>query len=295
MSKEIEEITVKKIQDYVDGYEIVRHPPREVMMLKTLLSSLEEVTKERDDWWKELYEVERENLNHWIDKYEKIQLELKQADVLRGIRDEQLEACKEQIELDKLALEKEKLRTSEAEYLRNGMQTRVNELSIENESLKETINFWKKSYNEEIAHSKQAEERVKELEEVIETYKQSSAWQRKDGMPHSSEEEELFGVLEKMRGDLKDYTSPNLLVEQLTERIGELEKGRTYLIRLFKMVAPECEPLDDLSGLVSQLDNYVAGQNQKIKGLEATLASIKADPSIGKLIVEVSEDEMIDD
>jgi hypothetical protein len=39
----------------------------------------------------------------------------------------------------------------------------------------------------------------------------------------------------------------------------ELEDGKRYAINLFKLVAPQCVPLNDLSGIISQLDNYISG------------------------------------
>jgi len=89
---------------------------------------------------------------------------------------------------------------------------------------------------------------------------------------------ELYKVLEETKGDLKDYTSPNLLVEQLSERIKELEKESAENLEVWKAQQVHA--------------NYLIS---RIEVLEAQLASIKANPSIGKLIVEISEDEIIDD
>ena len=40
---------------------------------------------------------------------------------------------------------------------------------------------------------------------------------------------------------------------------GELAEAVEYATRLFKTVAPQCEPLPNISGLLTQLDNYIAG------------------------------------
>jgi DNA repair exonuclease SbcCD ATPase subunit len=39
----------------------------------------------------------------------------------------------------------------------------------------------------------------------------------------------------------------------------ELAEAVEYATRLFKTVAPQCEPLPNISGLLTQLDNYIAG------------------------------------
>jgi hypothetical protein len=39
----------------------------------------------------------------------------------------------------------------------------------------------------------------------------------------------------------------------------DYEDGKAYLVRLLGIVAQQCEPLDTLTGLVSQLDNYITG------------------------------------
>lgn len=39
----------------------------------------------------------------------------------------------------------------------------------------------------------------------------------------------------------------------------EVEEAKQHLQRLFSLVAPQCNPMDTLSGVVSQIDNYLAG------------------------------------
>ncbi len=51
----------------------------------------------------------------------------------------------------------------------------------------------------------------------------------------------------------------------------ENEKGKEYLTRLLTSVAPQCEPTSDLSGLISQIDNYIVGQRKENKRLEGNL------------------------
>lgn len=43
----------------------------------------------------------------------------------------------------------------------------------------------------------------------------------------------------------------------------ELEQARGYAERLFRSWAPQCEPLPDLLGLLTQIDNYVTGLRVK--------------------------------
>jgi hypothetical protein len=73
---------------------------------------------------------------------------------------------------------------------------------------------------------------------------------------------------------------------QLTKELGRLRKVSSlktygqwkaaystnnaigYLSRLFKQVAPECEPLSDIMGLCTQIDNYIAGLTTKLDRIE---------------------------
>jgi hypothetical protein len=47
----------------------------------------------------------------------------------------------------------------------------------------------------------------------------------------------------------------------MVDQEADYEEGKAYLSRLFKSLAPQCEPLSDLRGLVTQIDNYIAGMN----------------------------------
>lgn len=59
------------------------------------------------------------------------------------------------------------------------------------------------------------------------------------------------------------------------EKVKELEEGKGYLIRLWGLVAPQCEILTTLVGLATQFDNYIAGQNHELATLQAQLAEIE--------------------
>lgn len=43
---------------------------------------------------------------------------------------------------------------------------------------------------------------------------------------------------------------------------------------LFAIVAPQCQPMESLSGLVSQINNYIAGLREENERLERTLRFI---------------------
>jgi hypothetical protein len=43
-----------------------------------------------------------------------------------------------------------------------------------------------------------------------------------------------------------------------------------------KCVAPQCQPLDDTSGVLTQLSNYMAGQSEQLAEARAALAEVTA-------------------
>lgn len=43
------------------------------------------------------------------------------------------------------------------------------------------------------------------------------------------------------------------------ETLAPLQEGQDYLTRLFKSLAPQCEAFEDLPGLATQIDNFIAG------------------------------------
>lgn len=47
-----------------------------------------------------------------------------------------------------------------------------------------------------------------------------------------------------------------------------------YASRLFKYLAPQCEPLSTLPGILTQLDNYITGQRKRSEKLEAALSDL---------------------
>ncbi len=49
---------------------------------------------------------------------------------------------------------------------------------------------------------------------------------------------------------------------RLQELKAEQAEAYGYASRLFKLLAPQCEPLDTTAGVLTQLDNYIAGLNQ---------------------------------
>jgi len=51
------------------------------------------------------------------------------------------------------------------------------------------------------------------------------------------------------------------------------ETAKKHLTGLFMSAAPQCIPGDSLTDLVLQIDNYIAGQNYKIKDMEEKLNS----------------------
>ena len=50
----------------------------------------------------------------------------------------------------------------------------------------------------------------------------------------------------------------------------DYEDGSRDLRDLLKLVAPQIEPLDSLSGMVSQINNFIAGHKEEIARLRAT-------------------------
>lgn len=53
-------------------------------------------------------------------------------------------------------------------------------------------------------------------------------------------------------------------------RTTEPDEAYRYAVRLFKLLAPQCEPLTTTTGVLSQLDNYIAGLREPVsRSLEA--------------------------
>lgn len=53
-------------------------------------------------------------------------------------------------------------------------------------------------------------------------------------------------------------------VSALQSELAEARNAYGYLSRLFTFVAPQCEPLPTLSGVATQVDNYIAGLTQQL-------------------------------
>jgi hypothetical protein len=87
---------------------------------------------------------------------------------------------------------------------------------------------------------------------------------------------ELYG--EKYR-EAEGYVQALATLQQqhaaLQQRCAEVEEGKGYLLRLWQLIAPQCEPLPTLAGLATQFDNYIAGRNQDINALQARLAQVE--------------------
>ncbi len=66
----------------------------------------------------------------------------------------------------------------------------------------------------------------------------------------------------------REYISPQRRIEELET---ELDSGKGYLTRLLGILAPQCTPMNNLPGLVSQIDNYIAGLNDRINRIRETL------------------------
>jgi hypothetical protein len=60
------------------------------------------------------------------------------------------------------------------------------------------------------------------------------------------------GIEKRASHDAAQQATIKNLEKELAEAVG-------YATRLFKTVAPQCEPLPNISGLLTQLDNYIAG------------------------------------
>ncbi len=208
---------------------------------------------------------------------------------------------------DELAKEKERI--SEAEFLRDGMQTRVNELFVENESLNETINFWKKSYNEELAHSKQVEEKVKELErkrgacEVCWTVSWVPIEKHEDANGVNT-----IGPDQLARCGYCWLEKKIKLIQEHADKLGVVITSQTEKrLKLEEKISELDDRIEKLAIIIDKYAGRIIKADERIKELETELrkgsccnlichaeklqleiqlASIKADESIGRLEVE---------
>lgn len=60
-----------------------------------------------------------------------------------------------------------------------------------------------------------------------------------------------------------------------TQLKAELAQCHGYASRLFKSLAPQCEPLDTVTGVISQLDNYICGLRADLAGEKAKAERLK--------------------
>ena len=147
--------------------------------VKFLLSSLETSQQAREILRKNI-----EKMQDWGDKIEQENEELK------------------------ISLEKEKERISEAEFLRNGMQDRCNELFLENEKLKEKVKELERKVEnliativEDLSEDRQnLESRLKELMEAAAEFEKSEIIGEPTGIIDAKRK--LYKVLEKFSSSL---------------------------------------------------------------------------------------------
>jgi len=95
----------------------------------------------------------------------------------------------------------------------------------------------------------------------------------------SSPEDVGDALAEKLRfllGYYIDKHGAEMIREAFRERDhavrAEADKAYGYLRRVFEICAPQCEPLPDLMGLCTQIDNLIAGYRIAI-GLESSRKS----------------------
>ncbi len=62
-------------------------------------------------------------------------------------------------------------------------------------------------------------------------------------------------------------------IETLRAQVAELNEARNYAARLFKALAPQCEVLDTVPGLLTQIDNWCAGAKSDLTDCQAVIRS----------------------
>lgn len=62
-------------------------------------------------------------------------------------------------------------------------------------------------------------------------------------------------------------------IETLRAQVAELNEARNYAARLFKALAPQCEVLDTVPGLLTQIDNWCAGAKSDLADCQAVIRS----------------------
>ncbi len=142
---------------------------------------------------------------------------LNEAKDTDGFNDETIEILEGEIKTLLSSLEKEKERTDKAEKRLESERISVNALSLANQELEERVKELKISVQENWALWEEEWELKKKSQEQLRLAQEHSD---KLGGIITSQNTKRLELEAKL--DVKDYTSPNLLVEQLTERIKEL-------------------------------------------------------------------------
>ncbi len=55
----------------------------------------------------------------------------------------------------------------------------------------------------------------------------------------------------------------------------ERKENHAYMVRLFLLLAPQCEALPTVAGVTDQLDNYICGLKQQLAQVREELAQCK--------------------
>ena len=65
------------------------------------------------------------------------------------------------------------------------------------------------------------------------------------------------------------------LEKQLAECQKERDEAKSYAVSLFGYLAPQCVPLDTVSGLLSQIDNAIVGIRERCDKYAAALKTLR--------------------
>ena len=293
--KEIEEIKERDKNNYPEA-------ERDIQMrrdIQTLLSSIET----RDNEIKALEGLRMSLRDEIIElKEQSDHFRLETNRLTDGLAKEREKADELDTELRRIRLGIEGDYGDDPVEIIKALKERLRLFSLILAQEKERVIFWKGSYDEELAHSKRAEERIGQLENAIDEwtklYHLSQEHADKMGEIITSQNEKRLELEDKIgelddrivslviladkyamritkaESHLNDNTSPIellSLVEQLSERIKELESERDSETRWAKEYFDKWEKAEE-----------------KVKELESALAAIKADENIGKLVVEGS-------
>lgn len=72
---------------------------------------------------------------------------------------------------------------------------------------------------------------------------------------------------------------------EIARLMQEQDEAHEYLARLFHGCAPLCIVEDDVLGVATQIDNYIAGLHQRVDAAEASLASLTS--QVGSIVQEM--------